>query len=124
MHFYNYDINGWLPESYPIPRFMSEFGVQSLPSFSTLAAVYEMPGDADYFGELNMHRQHHENGNQQILDEIKMNLKIPNKTEDSVQFLKYMIYLSQINQAMTLKTATELFRRSATVLDPVTGKKQ
>ena len=120
LHFYDYEINGWDPTSYPIPRFMSEFGVQSLPSFSTLAEVYSMPGDADFFGELNMHRQHHANGNQQILDEISKNLKVPNVT-DSVQNFKNMIYLSQVSQAMTLKTASELFRRSKSFLDSKTG---
>lgn len=99
---------------------MSEYGVQSLPSYSTLSKVYSMPDDAQYFGKLNMHRQHHENGNQQILDAIEKNLKIPNCT-DPIKNLKNIIYLSQINQAMTLKTATELFRRKKNVIDPKTG---
>ncbi len=100
---------------------MSEFGVQSLPSYSTLAQVYSFPEDAIYFGQLNTHRQHHENGNEQILDEIKKNLNIPDRSNNPVKDFKNMIYLSQINQAMTLKTATELFRRSRSIYDKITG---
>ena len=88
-----------------------EYGVQSLPSYSTLAQVYSMPDDADLFGQLHMHRQHHEHGNEQILNEIQNNLMLPNLTEP-VKNLKALIYLSQLNQAMTYKTATEMFRRS------------
>lgn len=113
-------MNGWDSNAYPVPRFLSEFGVQSLPSFSTLAEAYLMPEDAHFFGELNIHRQHHPDGNQQILDEISMNMKVPNVT-DPVQNFKNMIYLSQVNQAMTLKTASEVFRRSKSFVDPKTG---
>lgn len=79
-----------------------------------------MPEDARFFGKLNMHRQHHPDGNQQILDEISMNMKVPNVT-DPVQNFKNMIYLSQVNQAMTLKTASEVFRRSKSFVDSKTG---
>jgi beta-mannosidase len=119
-HFYDYKMNGWEPSSFPIPRFMSEYGVQSLPSFASLADVYSMPGDADMFGKLNEHRQHHGDGNQQIVNEIQNNLRLPislNRTE----YFKHLIYLSQINQAMHLRTGSELFRRSRSFYDNKTG---
>ena len=53
LHFYNYDADGWDPSSFPVSRMMSEFGVQSLPSFSTLSDAYLMPDDANMFGDLN-----------------------------------------------------------------------
>jgi beta-mannosidase len=28
LHFYDYTMNGWYPSSFPLPRFMSEFGIQ------------------------------------------------------------------------------------------------
>jgi beta-mannosidase len=28
LHFYDYKMNGWEANSFPIPRFMSEYGVQ------------------------------------------------------------------------------------------------
>ena len=79
-----------------------------------------MPEDADMFSDLNQHRQHHTDGNQQIIDEIQNNLKLPN-SNDSVENFKSIIYLSQINQAMSLKTGTEFFRRNKNRIDPKTG---
>ena len=113
-------MNGWEPSSFPLPRLMSEFGVQSLPSHSTLAEVYKFPEDAGMFSDLNVHRQHHENGNQEIVDEIQNNLHLPNLS-DPVENFKSYIYLSQINQAMTLKTGTEVFRRLRSTFDNETG---
>ena len=89
---------------------MSEYGVQSMPSYATLADAYKMPEDADFYGDLNLHRQHHENGNLEIQKEIENNLKMPNNSIDSVKRFQTIIYLSQINQAMHYKTAIEVFR--------------
>ena len=113
-------MNGWDPSSFPKPRLMSEYGVQSLPSYSTLLEVYQFPEDADIFSPLNEHRQHHENGNQEIMDEIANNLNLP-KLNDRIENFKSQIYLSQINQAMTLKTGSEVFRRLRNTLDTTTG---
>ena len=113
-------MNGWEPSSFPLPRLMSEYGVQSLPSYSTLAEVYKFPEDANMFSDLNNHRQHHGNGNQEIIDEIQNNLKLPQLTDPVENFMSY-IYLSQLNQAMTLKTGTEVFRRLRNILDTKTG---
>jgi beta-mannosidase len=111
LHFYDYKMNGWIPDLFPIPRFMSEFGVQSMPSLATLREVYSIPDDAYMFGSLNQHRQHHGNGNQEIMDEINKNLNLPN-LNDSVKNFEAIIYLSQINQAMTLRTGIEVCRRN------------
>ena len=113
-------MNGWEPSSFPLPRLMSEYGVQSLPSYSTLAEVYKFPEDAGMFSDLNNHRQHHGNGNQEIIDEIQNNLQLP-QLADPVENFKSFIYLSQINQAMTLKTGTEVFRRLRNIFDSETG---
>lgn len=110
LHFYDYKLNGWLPESFPIPRLMSEYGVQSMPSFATLEQAYSMPKDANFYSNINIHREHHENGLKEIQQEIENNLKMPDNSMDPVKKFKTIIYLSQINQAMHLKTATELYR--------------
>lgn len=104
-------MNGWLPEGFPIPRLMSEYGVQAMPSYATLSDAYQMPQDADLYGSLNEFRQHHaaNSGNREIENEIRNNLKMPNNTDPVRKFIS-IIYLSQINQAMHFKTAIELFR--------------
>lgn len=110
LHFYDYKMNGWLPESFPVPRFMSEYGVQSMPSLATLANAYSFPQDADFFGTLNTHREHHDNGLNEIQQEIENNLKMPSDSMTPIEKFRSIIYFSQINQAMHYKTGIEVFR--------------
>ena len=49
---------------------VSEYGFMSFPSYSTLKPVYS-DEDMDWDGKLNDHRQHHGNGNNEIVLEIK-----------------------------------------------------
>lgn len=121
LHFYDYKMNGWNAHEFPLARFMSEFGVQSLPSYSTLENSYTLFQDFDLQSDLNEHRQHHANGNQQIINEILNNLKMP-FFKDKLKNFKVQIYLSQINQAMHLKTCTELYRRSRNYFDYESGQ--
>ena len=51
-------------------RMVSEYGFMSFPSYSTLKPVYS-DEDMDWDGKLNDHRQHHGNGNNEIVLEIK-----------------------------------------------------
>ena len=123
IHYYDYTADGWRAQSFPIGRMMSEFGVQSMSSYATLADVFDMPADAEMFGALNMHRQHHEGGNQQIVDQIQRHFRVPNASSESdkVSVFKAIIYLSQVNQAMWLKTGTELYRRNRDLLNSTDG---
>ena len=41
VHFYNYEINGWEPENFPVSRMVSEYGFQSWPSYTTLLPVID-----------------------------------------------------------------------------------
>jgi beta-mannosidase len=91
---------------------VSEYGFQSFPSMSTLSSVYPST-ELDLLSKLNEHRQHHFNGTNEMIYEIEANLKIPWSFQfDSSNFFYSFIYLSQINQAMSLKTATEFFIRN------------
>lgn len=97
VHFYDYKMNSWDPKNFPLPRVMSEFGVQSLPSMSTLSKSYTNEEDMDLLSDLTEHRQHHGNGNQEMIDEIKNNLEMPNDSDRKKNFNK-QIYLTQLNQ--------------------------
>jgi beta-mannosidase len=114
IYFYNFcfidEINGWIPENYPVSRMVSEYGFQSFPSYGTLKPKIKEDEDADWFGKMSDHRQHHGNGNTEMENEIQQNLKLPDKA-NKLNHFKSMIYLSQLNQAMSLKTSTELFIR-------------
>ncbi|BES93568.1 beta-mannosidase [Nesidiocoris tenuis] len=109
VHFYIYVANTWDPSIYPVPRFASEYGMQSLPSLHTLSKVMQ-PEDLAWNSDLMQWRQHLALGNGYIQTQILLNLPWSNKTED-------IIYLSQINQAMAMKTETEHYRRYKTIVD-------
>ena len=116
VHYYNYVADGWDPNSYPITRFMSEFGFQSLPSLSTLLTAYDSSNDLSLFSPLNNHRQHNESGNEELLYEILSHFSLP-KLDD----FDAIIYLSQLNQAMSLKTGIEVCRRNRDYINPKDG---
>ena len=61
VHFYDYKMDCWNLTGYPKPRFASEYGFQSYPSFETLAKV-SLPKDWSYNSTFMNHRQHHGNG--------------------------------------------------------------
>lgn len=117
IHFYDYTSNLWKYENFNISRFMSEFSVQSFPSFSTLSRSYtDYYVDMKFDSELNQYRNHRVNGNPDILLEIQNNLPLP-VIKDEMEYFRSIIYLSQLNQAMTLKTGIELYRRNRNTLD-------
>lgn len=51
----------WNVSGYPKPRFASEYGFQSYPSFETLSAV-SIKKDWEYNSPFMLHRQHHAEG--------------------------------------------------------------
>ncbi|CAH1390501.1 unnamed protein product [Nezara viridula] len=103
VHYYNYDGNGWDPRIYPNPRFASEYGSYSLPSYECLKPA--LPPNQTYWGSQYVERRiHAPNGNQTIISQIFKNLPKPKDIKD-------IIYLSQINQAMATKVESEKYRR-------------
>jgi len=118
-HFYNYYIDGWKNDVYPYSRFTSEFGFQSLPSYSTLASVYDVNTDMSLFSNMTNHRQHHSQGNDQLLYELQLHFSYP--VNNSGQDFKKIIHLTQANQAMSYKTATEFHRRNRDYLNKTSG---
>jgi beta-mannosidase len=69
MHYYNYDADCEDISSIPEPRFISEFGSQSHPSFLTYRPVLN---DADMHpnSEVIRFRQRHENGDAQMEKQV------------------------------------------------------
>nr|XP_054489782.1 beta-mannosidase isoform X7 [Agelaius phoeniceus] len=109
-HFYDYSNDCWNWTMYPKTRFASEYGFQSWPSFSTIEKV-SSPEDWSYTSNFSLHRQHHEGGNIQMLQEIGRHFKLP-QSPDPVKQFKDMIYLTQVMQAQCIKTETEFYRFS------------
>lgn len=115
IHEYKYLDPIYLPSSYRIPRFSSEYGLQSLPSYQSLQTVLDMP-DLYYWSDMIKHRQHHPFGMGEMLTENMMYLNLPNNP-DKVKLFADQIYVTQIDQAIGMKTETEHYRRWQNRLD-------
>ncbi|XP_017879617.1 beta-mannosidase [Ceratina calcarata] len=118
VHYYNYFNNGWDVHQYPRVRFSSEYGFQSLPSIYTMLPVMKTINDSNIDGSFLKHRQHLASGTQYLKSLISKNLNIP-ETEDNLKQFKRYIYLSQINQAVSVKVETEYYRQSRSELNEI-----
>ncbi|XP_056124978.1 beta-mannosidase isoform X2 [Rhinichthys klamathensis goyatoka] len=117
-HYYSYYNDCWDWTAFPRTRFASEYGFQSWPSLSTLRKV-SVSSDWDFSSNFSSHRQHHEDGNQQMLKQAELHYILPNST-DPVQKYRDTIYITQVMQAQCVKIQTEFYRRSRS--DIVEGK--
>ncbi|OAD60396.1 Beta-mannosidase [Eufriesea mexicana] len=116
VHYYNYIDNGWDMQQYPCVRFSSEYGFQSLPSIYTMLPVASTVTDLDIDGTFLEHRQHLPLGTLYLKVLISKNFKLP-ETQNKLKRFKNYIYLSQINQAVSVKIQTEFYRQSMSELN-------
>lgn len=113
VHHYDYLSDSFDWTSYPSARFASEYGFQSYPSFGALAMI---TNSSDWKYPLTpniLHRQHRLSGE----FEIKLQIKAHFNEVDSggVDKFKSFIYLSQLTQAISIKTETEFYRRNRAI---------
>nr|WP_234698885.1 glycoside hydrolase family 2 protein [Poriferisphaera corsica] len=106
MHFWNVWHEGKSFEEYyrVVPRFCSEFGYQSLNSMS----VVETYADKDQWNVTSPVLEHHQRngtggGNGKIIEMMTRYFRMPISFESQ-------LYLSQVQQAMAIKTAVEYWR--------------
>jgi beta-mannosidase len=84
------------------PRFCSEFGFQSFPSYDCIAGFTEAADRNVSSAVMEVH-QRNGGGNARILETMTRNFRFP---RDFAQ----MVYLSQIQQALAMKTAIDAWR--------------
>ncbi|XP_054259027.1 beta-mannosidase isoform X2 [Macrosteles quadrilineatus] len=113
VHYYNYEFNLWNPVVFPKTRFASEYGVMAMPSLGSFINITAAE-DLSLSSEFMKHRQHHIGGYTQMINEIKYNMYLPDNPD-----LDTFIYLSQINQAMSIKTETEWYRQGRSRVNAV-----
>lgn len=90
-----------------IPRFCSEFGFQSIPSFESLEPYLEPEEDYNITAPGFEFRQRSPLvGNKSILEHISREFRMP-------KGFKETIYVSQLLQMIAIKTACEHFRRTS-----------
>ncbi|EDW58688.1 beta-mannosidase [Drosophila virilis] len=105
VHFYDYFKDAWDPNTYPRPRFASEYGIQSLPG----AYAWERSkGVGVELTELMGHRQHHPLAMVPITTQLFQHLPLP--LPEDKDYNQALIYFSQISHAMATKVETELYR--------------
>ncbi|KAF9428835.1 hypothetical protein BGZ94_000842 [Podila epigama] len=126
VHFYDYKHNGLLVEHFPVSRFVSEYGAQSMPSFRLLKTVTSAE-DWHPLSEIMVHRNHHGNGQQEMLQQIEFQFALPLKLRDyywanpavalslpeadRARLMKIFCYLTQCAQARSIAAQTEHYRR-------------
>uniref|UniRef100_A0A182Y529 beta-mannosidase n=1 Tax=Anopheles stephensi TaxID=30069 RepID=A0A182Y529_ANOST len=107
VHYYNYFLDGWNAAQYRGGRFVSEYGFQSFPAFTSWPEARSY-GQSE-LSQLINHRQHSPLGNEPILAMIRYNLPLPTDPSNG-DYWPELIYLSQLSQAMIVKTETEVYR--------------
>ena len=84
------------------PRFCSEYGYQSYPSLET-ALTYVTPDQLNPTAPDFFYHQKSPNGNKFILETMMLYFRFP-------KGVKEVLYLSQVQQAMAIRTGAEHFR--------------
>jgi len=84
------------------PRFCSEFGFQSFPSMP-LIETFTDPEDRTAASRVMDVHQRNDGGNEKIVETISRYFKTPDSFDD-------MVYLSQVSQALAMKTSIEFWR--------------
>ena len=87
-----------------IPRFMSEYGFQSFPSFSSVSK-YALPEDYDVYSEVMTSHQRSSIGNETIEEYMLRHYKNPKDFES-------FLYVSQLLQSHGIKMGIEAHRRN------------
>ncbi len=91
-HFYDYFHNGWLTDHYPMTRFSSEYGYQSLPSLSSLRKVATEDDLSTLYTPFMNHRQHLPLGQLYLVYLMFFHFAAP-----ALDDLNNIVYTSQVN---------------------------
>ncbi|OUC45847.1 PDZ/DHR/GLGF domain protein [Trichinella nativa] len=119
VHFYDYMSDMLRDDNYPIPRCVSEFGVQSLPDLETWRSAGVDPDNAKLFSAEVLHRQHHPLAHFSMLRQTMRHFPLPAQNKST---LSTYVLLTQLHQALVYKTAVEHWRRWRHRLDESTGR--
>jgi beta-mannosidase len=84
------------------PRFCSEFGFQSFPGGGTVAS-FAPEGERNVTSPAMEHHQRHARGNTIIIETMSRYFRMPSGSRET-------LYLSQVQQAMAIRTAVEYWR--------------
>ncbi|XP_049271945.1 beta-mannosidase [Rhipicephalus sanguineus] len=130
LHYYQSGGNTWYPGGYPIPRFVSEYGLLSHPSPETMRKIAPESTLVFPFSPFLDARQHHSGGKFELLESLRVHFGIAvpypgaNGTEEGYAMMSYLSQLyrdtiqdTQVVQAEGVRTGCESFRRWRSYLD-------
>ncbi|XP_070497078.1 beta-mannosidase isoform X2 [Chironomus tepperi] len=101
IHFYPLNTNSWNPTTFHTARFASEYGFQSYPQ-----GWKEVAREDESIMDLIHYRQHHPLNSTLITYLVQDNINVNFPSLD----WEDQVYLSQLSQAIALKTETEVYR--------------
>ncbi len=84
------------------PRFCSEFGFQSFPSYGTVVS-FAPEGERNVTSPAMEHHQRHSRGNTIIMETMSRYFRMPSGQRET-------LYLSQVQQALAIRTAVDYWR--------------
>jgi beta-mannosidase len=87
------------------PRFVSEFGYESFPSMECIRS-FAQEKDYNFTSKLMEYHQRSPSGNSIIIENFSRYFRFPNGFEN-------MVYLSQVQQALAIRTAVDWWRSLA-----------
>lgn len=79
---------------YPVPRFASEYGYQSIPNSQTLLTATNNVSDLNVNSDFMAHRQHHLLGNTEMLLLIEYQFTLPSTS--NFNYSNAFIFYSQV----------------------------
>ncbi|TFY78864.1 hypothetical protein EWM64_g5145 [Hericium alpestre] len=123
---YNYDASqAFNYDTFPVSRFVNEFGFHSMPSFYSWEEALTNASDFSFNSTVVMSRDHHppagglafpnpnaNQGQEQMTSAVELWLPTPG-TSDSNQTFAQWCYSTQIFQAMTMDSQIAWYRRGA-----------
>ncbi|XP_054109092.1 beta-mannosidase isoform X2 [Callithrix jacchus] len=93
------------------PTYIKDYVTLYVKNIRELVLAVSSTEDWSFNSKFSLHRQHHADGNKQMLHQAGLHFKLPQST-DPLRTFKDTIYLTQVMQAQCVKTETEFYLRS------------
>ncbi|XP_032188919.1 beta-mannosidase isoform X2 [Mustela erminea] len=91
--------------------YIKDYVVLYVKNIRKIVLAVSSKEDWSYNSKFSLHRQHHADGNSEMLRQVEFHFTLP-ESPDPLQAFKDTIYLTQVTQAQCVKIETEFYRRS------------
>ncbi|XP_032716740.1 beta-mannosidase isoform X2 [Lontra canadensis] len=91
--------------------YIKDYVVLYVKNIRKIVLAVSSKEDWSYNSKFSLHRQHHADGNSEMLHQVEFHFILP-ESPDPLQAFKDTIYLTQVTQAQCVKIETEFYRRS------------